>query len=102
MSNNNSTGQIRSLRQENKAKKGAAPGTGRQLSPARKKIIAIVCIAAAVLLAAFGVLWHFVIRFSPAVADMHTPLNSLPERLEFTAALKDGALYLCRRFLSAY
>ena len=96
MSNNNSTGQIRSLRQENKAKKGAAPGTGRQLSPARKKIIAIVCIAAAVLLAVFGILWHFVIRFSPAVADMHTPLNSLPERLEFTAALKDGALYLCR------
>lgn len=96
MSNNNSTGQIRSLRQENKAKKGAAPGTGRQLSPARKKIIAIVCIAAAVLLAVFGILWHFVICFSPAVADMHTPLNSLPERLEFTAALKDGALYLCR------
>ena len=73
MSNNNSTGQIRSLRQENKAKKSAAPGTGRQLSPAKKdhrhsmhsRRSAACRLRRSV---------AFCNSFSPAVADMHTLL----------------------------
>lgn len=62
----------------------------------KKTIIALICIACVVVIAAGTFLTVTLInRFAPVTSDKHSLVNALPEKIVGSVAFKDGGIYLC-------